>query len=199
MYRRQLEHVILEVGRRNDLEYFYIISSAALLAVLPDPPEGALTATRDVDIIPPFDDDRLADRLSWVLGEGSDFDIEHGYYVQGVSWTTPLYAPKDWHLRALPVRVDRYTGLCMEAHDLALSKLGAGREKDLEFVQDVARLELIQRTTLLERLTAVETTPEHREATHRITGERRTISYSSGRKFLQAQLGGRIFCLAGRG
>lgn len=163
MYRRQLEHVILEVGRRNDLEYFYIIGSAAILAVLPDPPEGALTATRDVDIIPPFDDDRLADRLSWVLGEGSDFDIEHGYYVQGVSWTTPLYAPKDWHLRALPVRVDRYTGLCMEPHDLTLSKLGAGREKDLEFVQDVARLGLIQRATLLERLTAVETTPEHRE------------------------------------
>src|SRR5690606_36843266 len=131
--------------------------------VVPDPPKGALAATRDVDNIPPFDDERLADALSWVLGEGSDFDIEHGYYVQGVSWTTLLYAPKDWHLRALPVRVDRYTRLCMAPHDLTLSKLSAGCEKDLEFVQDVARLGLIQRATLLERLTAVETTPEHRE------------------------------------
>lgn len=163
MRRAQLEHVILEVGRRNDLEYFYIIGSAAILAVLPDPPEGALTATRDVDVIPPHDDDKLADRISWVLGEGSDFDIEYGYYAQGVSWSTPQFAPRNWHLRALPVRVQRYTGLCMEPHDLVLSKLGAGREKDLGFARDVARLGLVQYKTLLERLAAVEMTEAHLE------------------------------------
>lgn len=162
MRRQQLEHIILEIGRRNELEYFYIIGSAAILAVLPDPPEGALTATRDVDVIPPYDDHKLADRISWVLGEGSDFDIEHGYYAQGVSWSTPKFAPKNWHLRALPVRVASYTGLCMEPHDLVLSKLGAGREKDLDFARAVVKLKLAGEKSLLERLDAVETTDEHR-------------------------------------
>lgn len=76
MVRSQLQHVILEVGRRFDLRDFYIIGSAAILAALPNPPEGALTATRDVDIIPLIDDERLADRISFVLGEASDFDFD---------------------------------------------------------------------------------------------------------------------------
>ena len=48
MDRSQLQHVILEIGRRFDLSGFHIIGSASILAVLPDAPEGALTATRDV-------------------------------------------------------------------------------------------------------------------------------------------------------
>lgn len=50
----------------------------------------------------------------------------------------------------------------MEPHDLVLSKLGAGREKDLEFARDVALLELIRRDELLARLESVSCTDEHR-------------------------------------
>ena len=84
MYLNQLRHVILEIGRRFDIDQFHIIGSAAILASLPNPPEGALTATRDVDVIPPNDDERLADRISFVLGEASEFDAEYGYFAQGV-------------------------------------------------------------------------------------------------------------------
>ncbi len=162
MVRSQLQHVILEVGRRFDLRDFYIIGSAAILAALPNPPEGALTATRDVDIIPLIDDERLADRISFVLGEASDFDFEYGYYAQGVTSKTPAYAPSGWMKRAVPVRVDKYTGWCMEAHDLVLSKLGAGREKDIDFAKGAAAIALVQRTELLRRLRDVDCTDEHR-------------------------------------
>ena len=162
MQRHQLQHVILEIGRRFDLRNFYIVGSAAILAALPDPPPGSLTATRDVDVIPPGDDEQLADRISFVLGEASEFDIEHGYYAQGVSLRTPAFAPADWLSRAIPVRVADYTGWCMEPHDLVLSKLGAGREKDLEFARDVAKLDLIGRVELLARLEFVSCTDEHR-------------------------------------
>jgi hypothetical protein len=154
--------VILEIGRRFDLHDFYVVGSAAILAALPDPPAGALTATRDVDVIPPGDDEQLADRISFVLGEASDFDIEHGYYAQGVSLRTPAFAPTDWPSRALPVRVADYTAWCMEPHDLVLSKLGAGREKDLEFARDAAGLGLVQCEELLTRLESVRCTDEHR-------------------------------------
>jgi hypothetical protein len=162
MLRRQLQHVILEIGRRFDLRDFYVVGSAAILAALPDPPAGALTATRDVDVIPPGDDEQLADRISFVLGEASDFDIEHGYYAQGVSLRTPAFAPADWSSRALPVRVADYTGWCMEPHDLVLSKLGAGRDKDLEFARDAAALGLLRHNELLARLEFVNCTDEHR-------------------------------------
>ena len=73
--------------------------------MLPNPPEGALTATRDVVVIPPNDDERLGGRISFVLGEASEFDLEHGYYAQGVTSKTPRFAPANWMSRAVPVRL----------------------------------------------------------------------------------------------
>ena len=130
MNRRQLEHVIEEVGRRTGLEYFYIIGAAAVLAELPEPTDAALVQTRDVDVVPgtssTSEEDRIANQIDWVLGEGSDFEIEHQYYAQGLSRSSPQFAPSDWMMRARPVRAGAYTRLCMEVHDLALSKFGAG-------------------------------------------------------------------------
>jgi UDP-2,3-diacylglucosamine hydrolase len=44
------------------------------------------------------------------------------------------------------------TGLCLEVHDLAISKYVAGRPKDLEFTGELARHNMIEHKTLLERL-----------------------------------------------
>jgi len=162
VYRSQLQHLIHEIGRRFGITDFHVIGSAAILAALPDPPEGELTATRDVDVVPPDDDERLADRISFVLGEASDFDLEHGYYAQGVTSRTATYAPVDWMSRAIPVRVGEYTGWCMEPHDLVLSKLGAGREKDLDFARSSLKLGLVQPQELRKRLGEVDCTDDHR-------------------------------------
>jgi hypothetical protein len=50
----------------------------------------------------------------------------------------------------------------MEAHDLVLSKLGAGREKDVDFAKSAAALALVQRDELLRRLPDVVCSDEHR-------------------------------------
>jgi len=160
--RGQLQHVILEIGCRFHIDGCHIVGSSAILAAIPDPPEGALTATRDVDVIPPGDDERMADRISYVLGEASDFDAEYGYYAEGVSSRTPVFAPRGWQERAIPVRVEDYTGWCMAPCDLVLSKLGAGREKDYEFVKSVAALKLAGRGELLAHLPDVACTEEDR-------------------------------------
>lgn len=88
--------------------------------------------------------------------------LEHGYYAQGVTSKTAAYAPSGWMERAVPVCVDAYTGWCMEAHDLVLSKLGAGREKDIGFAKSAADLALVQRDRLLRQLRDVSCTDEHR-------------------------------------
>jgi len=162
VHRRQLQHVLLEIGRRFGLHEVYIIGSAAILAAFPDPPAGALTATRDVDVIPPDDDERIADRISFVLGEASDFELEHGYYAQGVTSLTPTFAPQGWRARAIPITVEGITGWCMAPHDLVLSELGAGREKDLDFARSAAAAGLVLQEVLMRYLDDVNCTEEHR-------------------------------------
>jgi hypothetical protein len=44
------------------------------------------------------------------------------------------------------------TGYCLEVHDLAISKLIAMRPKDLDFVQELARQDMIDKKTMLRRL-----------------------------------------------
>ena len=58
--------------------------------------------------------------------------------------------------------MEKYTDWCMEAHDLVLSKLGAGREKDIDFARSAAELGLLQREELLRRLHEVACSDEHR-------------------------------------
>ena len=58
-------------------------------------------------------------------------------------------------MRAVPLRVGAYTGLCMEIHDVALSKFGAGRPKDLDFNRTLAAGGFLDRAVLIERLGAV--------------------------------------------
>lgn len=160
MNRRLLEYAIAEIGRRFNLDYFYIIGSAAVFATIQDEIEAALIATRDVDIIPsppsPADISIFIDRIDMVLGEGSPFDEENGWYVQGVDFSTPSYAPRNWMERVIPVRCMNYTGLCMEIHDLALSKYGIGREKDLDFTRTLARKALVRKDTLIARVNEID-------------------------------------------
>jgi hypothetical protein len=43
-------------------------------------------------------------------------------------------------------------GLCLEAHDLAISKYIAGRQKDLSFTCELARHGIMSKSVVLERL-----------------------------------------------
>jgi hypothetical protein len=51
------------------------------------------------------------------------------------------------------------TGWCLELHDLAASKLAAGRKKDLAYVQALFKQGLIRATILKERLATLPVTP----------------------------------------
>jgi hypothetical protein len=52
-----------------------------------------------------------------------------------------------------------YAGLCLEVHDLAISKYVAGPEKDFEFTRELARHGMTEKKILLKRLaeTALDT------------------------------------------
>lgn len=66
-----------------------------------------------------------------------------------------MVLPSGWRDRLVHVRNPNtlgITGLCLEVHDLAISKYVAGREKDLEFTCELAKHRMTDKTTLLDRL-----------------------------------------------
>lgn len=78
--------------------------------------------------------------------------------------------PDGWKKRLVRVKnanTGGIEGLCLEVHDLAISKYVAGREKDLEFTRELARHRMTRQRTLLARLDATTIESEVRHAVAR--------------------------------
>lgn len=159
MRRSDLEHLIRAAGRIAGERELVIIGSQSVLGQFPDAPV-ALLMSMEADLYPRAHPE-LADKVDGAIGEGSAFHQAHGYYAQGVAPDTATL-PRGWQRRL--VRVDNtntngYAGLCLEVHDLALSKYVAGREKDRGFTRELARHGLIDKMTLQKRLAATKLAP----------------------------------------
>lgn len=152
MRRSELEHVIRASGEIADDDEIIVIGSQAILGQFPDAPVSLLTSM-ETDVYPK-NKPELADKVDGAIGEGSSFHAEFGYYAQGVGPETAVL-PKGWHDRLVRVsneNTNNVSGLCLEVHDLAISKYVAGRAKDLEFNRELIRHKMIDRDTLIMRL-----------------------------------------------
>lgn len=154
MKRSELEHLIRAAGRIAGERELVVIGSQAILGQFPDAPT-ALLRSMECDLYPRKRPE-LADKVDGAIGEASKFHEQFGYYAQGVAPDTATL-PSGWQRRL--VRVENvntrgYAGLCLEVHDLAISKYVAGREKDLEFTRELARHGMTQKKTLLTRVVA---------------------------------------------
>jgi len=147
--------LIERVAREANREYILVIGAAAIVPWLHSASHTVLRRTRDIDVVLDVDED-TNNRVAFILGEGSPFDAMFGIYAQPVDFETPACAPLHWVSRTLPFRARGVTALCMEPHDLAISKYGAGRAKDLEFTRVLAREGYVQKAVLLERVSLVE-------------------------------------------
>lgn len=149
MKRRELEHVIrAAAGIADDLEII-VIGSQAVLGSIPDAPVSLLVSV-EADVIPKNRPER-AELIEGAIGEGSLFHDTYGYYANGVGYETAVL-PKGWERRLVPVRsgdTGGATGLCLDLHDLVLSKYAAGREKNLRFNEELVRTGRIERSRLL--------------------------------------------------
>lgn len=156
MQRSDLEHLIRASGEIAGDNEIIIIGSQAILGQFPDAP-ARLLASMEADIFPKNKPER-AHNVDGAIGEGSSFHEVHGYYAQGVGEQTAVL-PTDWRSRLVAVineNTNGVTGLCLEVHDLAISKIIAQRPKDVEFVQELVRHDMIQKRTMLRRLAQTE-------------------------------------------
>jgi hypothetical protein len=168
--REQLEHLLrasANVLRGNGAAVsgneFVIIGSQSILGQFPDAPP-ALTRSMEADIYP-LHEPGLADEIDGAIGEGSPFHESFGIYAQGVGPETAVL-PQGWQQRLVIVQTpatDPAIGLCLEVHDLAVSKYIAGRQKDLEFTRELARHCMTKKSVLVQRLAATKVDDARRE------------------------------------
>jgi len=149
----QLEHAIRAACDVSGDTELLIFGSQAILGSFPDAPES-LRASIEVDVQSKNRPEMTA-YIDGSLGQDSQFHVTHGFYVHGVSIEAATL-PNGWSERTVtvshPVATRGCKGLCIEAHDLAASKLVAYREKDRIFVSTLLIEELIDGATLLERI-----------------------------------------------
>jgi len=152
MTRLELEHAIRAACDVSGDDEVYVFGSQAILGQYPDAPES-LRQSAEADIAPVKAVD-MVDAIDGSLGELSDFHGTYGFYVHGVPIGTAVL-PTGWEKRAIEVRNENtrnYTGWCVEAHDLAASKLVAFRDKDRDFVRTLLVDKLINPSTLRRRV-----------------------------------------------
>jgi hypothetical protein len=142
--REELEHAIRAACDLTDETEMIVFGSQAILGQYPEAPEE-LRQSAEADMAPRYAADKV-DLIDAVLGLDSDFHRAHGFYVHGVSIETATF-PAGWERRAVRLQnknTRENTGWCVEAHDLAASKLVAFREQDRDFVRVLLAHDLVK-------------------------------------------------------
>ena len=146
MNRVELEHLIHAAADITGDE-IVVIGSQAILGQFPSAP-ASLLRSMEADLYPRNDPERAVE-IDGAIGDGSLFHETYGYYAHGVGPETP-WAPAGWEGRMLRLEIPPLprsrrpvTAWFLEVHDLALAKLAAGREKDVEFVSEALKAELV--------------------------------------------------------
>jgi hypothetical protein len=161
--KQHLEHLLRAAGKIVGDHQFIVIGSQSLHGKYPDLADD-LIVSFEADLISknrPNETDRLNS-----IGIDSPFHHEFGFYADPVDINTAIL-PKGWQGRLVNLEspeTDGVTGLCLEPHDLAISKYVARREKDILFNREIVRRGLLNKSTLLELLNATDIPDERRHS-----------------------------------
>lgn len=140
----QFEHIIRAASQITGLYEFVVIGSQAILAIHNDAPRSLRTSA-ELDLYPKANPERSIE-IDGAIGELSLFHETHGIYAHGVAPDT-AHLPSDWEKRCIVRTIiheqNKIFVHAPELHDLAFSKIVAGRPKDIEYVRELLRCELI--------------------------------------------------------
>lgn len=155
MRKSELAHILRAACSIADDPHILVIGSQSILgSYSEDNLPSAATRSIEADIAF-FDDsdERKSDAVDGGIGEESSFHENFGVYGQGVgidSATLPL----GWQDRLVPFdhpEARPSEALCLDPHDLVVSKLVAGREKDFEFARALLAAGLVRGDVLRAR------------------------------------------------
>lgn len=141
MNRSQLAHILRAAAKVAGDGNILVLGSQAILATYPAtelPADVTFSVEADIAF---FEDEteNKSDKVDGAIGEGSTFHQTFGYYGQGVSISTATL-PVGWEGRLVsftPADSEPATSVCLDPIDLIVSKLVAGREKDISYTANL--------------------------------------------------------------
>lgn len=166
MNRAELEHIIGAAATIASDDEIIVVGSQSVLGQFPDAPAN-LRVSVEADVWPRNHPERW-ELIDGSIGELSPFHETFGYFAQGVGPETAVL-PDGWEKRLFRVESPATrgaVGLCLEVHDLVISKYVAEREKDIRFVRAVIAHGLVDRAVLVERLDSTPVPDERRQRIH---------------------------------
>jgi len=164
MKKHQLDHILRAAGNITGERQFVIVGSQALHGKYPNLADD-IVMSAEVDLFAPRQPD--VTELLNEIGIDSPFHVTHGFYADPVDEETAVL-PRGWKGRLVNLPAGDTAGvrgLCLEPHDLAISKYVARRDKDRAFTRELARRGLVEREKLL---ALVEQTPVSAEVRERV-------------------------------
>jgi hypothetical protein len=163
MRRDQLEHVIRASAAIADDNEIVVVGSQAILGSYPDAP-AELRRAAGANVYPNNHRDRWQ-LIDGSIGELSPFHNTFGYYGSGGAPEVPAL-PAGWEDRLVAISSTSSslgrgaTGLCLEPHDLVISKLVCGARRDVDFARVAHQAGMIDLDTLTERLAVTDRADE---------------------------------------
>lgn len=153
--KSELAHILRAACDATRDPEILVIGSQAILASFDETElPGGVTRSIEADIAF-FDDpdEQKSDAVDGAIGELSIFHEAFGIYGQGVGISTASL-PAGWQERLVAFKGEdagASRAVCLEPHDLVVSKLVAGRPKDLGFAGDLLTAGLVDAGILLAR------------------------------------------------
>ena len=162
MNRTQFEHAIRAAGAILGVDEVLVIGSQAVHGSVDEQiPEAEHSIEVDISAVED-DDGSMADLIDGSIGELSMFQEAFGYYARGVTPGTAVL-PSGWRRRLVSYESPATSGvraLCLDIHDLWVSKAVANREKDRAFCRALIERDLVDRDILERRLKSVSDLPQ---------------------------------------
>jgi hypothetical protein len=143
--------VVLEEARKltNHLEYV-VMGSLSILGTLEHPP-AAMTMSNDVDFYPRNDPDR-ASEIAKALGQGSPFEIEHGYYADALRPSIAAL-PEGWKDRLIRHEFEtRVIAFYLDPDDAAVAKLARSEARDRRWAREGLAAGILNAETIRKRM-----------------------------------------------
>jgi hypothetical protein len=164
--RLQLAHLLRSACAVAHDTHVLVLGSQSILGSFEEddlPPEA--TASQEADIAFLDDPERSkADEVEGAIGEMSTFHEQFGVYAEGVH-VDMATKPNGWKNRLVTWDVESSRPAeprFLDPHDLAISKLAAGRPKDLGFVLALIRGGFLNVAILRERVSMLPTETDPR-------------------------------------
>jgi hypothetical protein len=162
----QVQKLLTDSRDEEGIDTFVVMGSLSVLGLVSSRqiPEEMLVSN-ELDAYPEHDPGKR-EQIAKKFGQGTPFEIEHGYYFDPISPSLPTL-PEGWRDRLIEVRLANGVRVkFLEPNDAAVSKYARGDPKDRAWIREGLAASILSGATIEHRFrtTPFLDQPEHDRA-----------------------------------